>query len=64
MPRKGYRSITIPEDLFQRLQDMANLYGTTVQSIIKIALADEKFSMTAWGACDLGFKSSRSHYNL
>jgi hypothetical protein len=42
MPRKGFKSVTLPEDLYLRLQDRAKLYGTTVQGIIKIALSDEK----------------------
>ena len=41
MPRKGFKSLTLPEDLYLRLQERAKLYGTTVQGIIKIALSDE-----------------------
>ncbi|MDH7555465.1 MAG: hypothetical protein ACQXXL_02545 [Candidatus Methanosuratincola sp.] len=36
MPRKGFKSITVPEGLYARLQEAAKLYGTTVQGIINL----------------------------
>ncbi|MEN3007429.1 MAG: hypothetical protein ABC578_07200, partial [Candidatus Methanosuratincola petrocarbonis] len=42
MPRKGFRSLTLPEDLYEKLLALSKLYGTTPQNIIKIAVSDEK----------------------
>jgi len=39
MPRKGFKSLTLPEDLYRSLQERAKLYGTTPQDLI-IALLD------------------------
>jgi len=44
MPRKGFKSLTLPEDLYCELQDRAKLYGTTVQGIIKMMVFDGTFS--------------------
>ncbi|MEM3484846.1 MAG: integrase [Candidatus Methanomethyliaceae archaeon] len=50
MPRKGYKSITVPEDLYRKLLELAERYGTTPQNIIKIAVSDDKFSLLPPGA--------------
>ncbi|MEN3050187.1 MAG: hypothetical protein ABC585_08030 [Candidatus Methanosuratincola petrocarbonis] len=43
MPREGFKSITVPEGLYEELRRKAELYGTTVQNIIKIAASDGNF---------------------
>ncbi|MCX8182533.1 MAG: hypothetical protein N3D12_05385 [Candidatus Methanomethyliaceae archaeon] len=50
MPRKGYKSITISEDIYRKLLEAAERYGTTPQGIIKIAVSDEKFTISSSGA--------------
>lgn len=45
MPKKDFKSITIPEDFYNGLQEIAGRYGTTPQNIIKIAVFDEKFTI-------------------
>ncbi|RLG84397.1 MAG: hypothetical protein DRO39_07530 [Thermoprotei archaeon] len=34
MPRKGYQSVTLPEDLYLRLREEADRRGTTVPKLI------------------------------
>ncbi|MEM4406221.1 MAG: hypothetical protein QXS68_04170 [Candidatus Methanomethylicaceae archaeon] len=46
MPKKGFKSITVPEDLYQKLVEISGRHGTTVQGIIKIAVSDEKFTIS------------------
>ncbi|MEM4657030.1 MAG: hypothetical protein QXX77_01250 [Candidatus Methanosuratincola sp.] len=50
MPKKGFKSITLPEELYKRLLEKAERYGTTPQGIIKIAVSDEKFTIARPGA--------------
>ncbi|MEM4406216.1 MAG: hypothetical protein QXS68_04145 [Candidatus Methanomethylicaceae archaeon] len=45
MPKKGFKSITLSEDLYKKLLELAERYGTTPQGIIKIAASDEKFTI-------------------
>jgi len=50
MPRKGFKSLTLPEGLYQKLLRAAELYGTTPQNVIKIALSDGKIHHQPPGA--------------
>ena len=50
MPRKGYRTITLSEADYWRLEEKARLYGTSIQDIIKIAVSDETLSKSFPGA--------------
>jgi len=43
MPRKGYFSLTLPEEVYRTLAEKAKKYGTTPQRIIRIAAFDETF---------------------
>ncbi|MEM4214206.1 MAG: hypothetical protein QXZ28_03340 [Candidatus Methanomethylicaceae archaeon] len=43
MPKKGYKSITVPEDLYQKLVEISGRYGTTPQGIIKMMVFDGPF---------------------
>ena len=38
MPKIGYKSITLPEKLYNNLQENAKEYGTTCQNIIRMLL--------------------------
>lgn len=42
MPRKGFRSLTLSEVLYERLLERIELYGTTPQGIIIILMSDGK----------------------
>ncbi|MEN3016789.1 MAG: hypothetical protein ABC612_05210 [Candidatus Methanosuratincola petrocarbonis] len=43
MPKKGFKSVTVPEDLYARLLEAARRYGTTPQGIIKLMVFDGPF---------------------
>ena len=43
MPRDGYRSITLPEGLFNQMSEKAKLYLTSCPELI------QKFLKIAWG---------------
>jgi hypothetical protein len=41
MPRKGYRSLTLPENTYQSLIDAASVYGTTAPKLIRMMIAND-----------------------
>ncbi|MEM4235394.1 MAG: hypothetical protein QXU75_09670, partial [Candidatus Methanomethylicaceae archaeon] len=54
MPRKGYKSITVPEDLYRKLLELAERYGTTsqklIESLLDFSTIDGKDEVTASAA--------------
>jgi hypothetical protein len=46
MPRKGYRSLTLPEDVYRRIAKRARLYGTSCQKMIELILENDAFDGT------------------
>lgn len=60
MPRKGFKSITVPEDVYEKLQERARLYGTTPQNLILALLENPSEFDTGKSTFDEGSNPVRS----
>jgi integrase len=72
VPRKGYRSITLPDDIYSELMDKARVYGASPQKTIKMLMEDsnshvnfdEAFSLKEKGSAAAFATSSNRDWDL
>ncbi len=50
MPRLGYKSITLPSEVYGALRERAKVYGTTPQGLLKMMVFDGTFPKSSPGA--------------